>query len=492
MTSTRLTRFAGPLAAAAALALLPEMAFAADAPPTPDKGDTAFMLVSSVLVLLMTVPGLALFYGGLVRTKNMLSMSMQVFATLCLIAVIWFAYGYSMAFTNGGALNNFVGGFSKAFLDGVDSTSVAATFSNGVYIPEYVYIFFQATFACITPGLILGAVAERMKFSAVMLFMALWATLVYFPIAHMVWYWGGPDAFGNAAKAVAEATGAEAKAAAQAALDGVLSDAGQGFQWGALDFAGGTVVHINAGIAGLIGCILLGKRVGYGREAMPPHSLTMCMIGAALLWVGWFGFNVGSNLEANAFAGQVAINTFLATAAAGISWMFVEWAAKGKPSLLGLVSGVVAGLVAITPACGFVGVKGAVLLGFMVSPICFIFVAFIKNAIGYDDSLDVFGVHCIGGIVGALMTGILVNPDLGGTGIPDYLSKPGELTVGTYDMATQVMAQAKMVLMTLCWSGVMTAIILGIVGLIVGLRVETDREREGLDITDHGERAYNY
>ena len=492
MTSSRLTRFAGPLAAAAALALLPEVAFAADAPPVPNKGDTAFMMISSVLVLMMTVPGLALFYGGLVRTKNMLSMSMQVFATLCLVAVLWICYGYSMAFTNGGALNNFVGGFSKAFLNGVDANSVAATFSNGVYIPEYVYITFQMTFACITPGLILGAVAERMKFSAVMLFMALWATLVYFPIAHMVWYLGGPDAFGNAAKALAEAQGDQAKAAAQAALDGVLSDAGQAFQWGALDFAGGTVVHINAGIAGLVGCLLLGKRVGYGREAMPPHSLTMCMIGAALLWVGWFGFNVGSNLDANAFAGQVMINTFIATAAAGMSWTIVEWAAKGKPSLLGLVSGVVAGLVAITPACGFVGVKGALFLGFLVSPICFMFVAFVKNALGYDDSLDVFGVHCIGGIVGALMTGILVNPDLGGTGIPDYISKPGELAVGAYDMAFQVMAQLKAVLLTLCWSGFMTAIIFAIVGLIVGLRVETDLELEGLDITDHGERAYNY
>ncbi|MEQ1576645.1 MAG: ammonium transporter, partial [Hyphomicrobium sp.] len=300
-------------------------ALAADAPPVPNKGDTAFMMICSVLVLLMTVPGLALFYGGLVRTKNMLSMCMQVFATLCLVAILWVSYGYSMAFTNGGDLNNFVGGFSKAFLAGVDSNSVAATFSNGVYIPEYVYIVFQMTFACITPALILGAIAERVKFSAVLLFMGLWATFIYFPIAHMVWYWGGPDAFGNAAKALAAASGDEAKAAAQAALDGVLTDAGQAFQWGALDFAGGTVVHINAGIAGLVGCLMLGKRVGYGKEAMPPHSLTMCMIGAALLWVGWFGFNVGSNLEANSFAGLVMINTFIATAAAGLSWMIVEW-----------------------------------------------------------------------------------------------------------------------------------------------------------------------
>jgi ammonium transporter, Amt family len=478
--------------AAATLALMAAPAFAADAPPVPDKGDTAFMMVATVLVLLMTVPGLALFYGGLVRTKNMLSMCMQVFATLCLVAILWVCYGYSMAFTNGGDLNNFVGGFSKAFLAGVDSNSVAATFSNGVYIPEYVYIAFQMTFACITPALILGAIAERVKFSAVMLFMALWATCIYFPIAHMVWYWGGPDAFGNAAKALAAASGDEAKAAAQAALDGVLTDAGQVFQWGALDFAGGTVVHINAGIAGLVGCLILGKRIGYGKEAMPPHSLTMCMIGAALLWVGWFGFNVGSNLEANSFAGLVLMNTFIATAAAGLSWMIVEWISKGKPSLLGLVSGVVAGLVAITPACGFVGPMGAIALGLGVSVICFIFCSAVKHAFGYDDSLDVFGIHCIGGIFGALMTGVLVNPDLGGTGIPDYISKPGELTTAAYDLVTAVTAQAKAVGMTLLWSGVGTAILFKLVDLIVGLRPAEEKEREGLDITDHGERAYNY
>ena len=277
---------------------------------------------------------------------------------MSLIMLLWVTYGYSMAFTNGGALNDFVGGFSKAFLSGVDYSSVAATFSNGVVIPEYLYICFQMTFAAITPALILGAVAERMKFSAVMLFLALWATFVYFPIAHMVWYWGGPDAFGNAAKAVAEAADGDAKIAAQAALDGVLADAGLLFKWGALDFAGGTVVHINAGVAGLVACLLLGKRVGYGKEAMPPHSLTMTMIGAALLWVGWFGFNVGSNLEASTWIGVVTINTFVATAAAGLSWLIVEWLAKGKPSLLGLVSGVIAGLVAITPACGFAGGVG--------------------------------------------------------------------------------------------------------------------------------------
>jgi Amt family ammonium transporter len=440
MTFRSLAQCATGLGALGAIALLVDPALAQEAAatatdaaaaaapatpalPVPNKGDTAFMVICSVLVLLMTVPGLALFYGGLVRTKNMLSMFMQVFATLCLVAIIWVLYGYSMAFTNGGALNDYVGGFSKAMLSGVDSTTVAATFSNGVYIPEYVYIVFQMTFACITPGLILGAVAERMKFSAVLLFMALWVTLIYFPIAHMVWYWGGPDAFGNAAKALAEAA-ADKKAEAQAALDAVTGDAGLLFKWGALDFAGGNVVHINAGIAGLVGALILGKRVGYGKEHMPPHSLTMCMIGAALLWVGWFGFNVGSNLEINGFAGQVMINTFIATAAAALSWMIVEWIAKGKPSALGLVSGVVAGLVAITPACGFVGVMGALVLGLIVSPVCFLFVSAIKGALGYDDSLDVFGVHCVGGIIGALATGILVDPGLGGTGIPDYSRSP--------------------------------------------------------------------
>ncbi len=492
MTS-RLPTLLRPLCAGAAvLAMLAVPAFAADAPPVPNKGDTAFMMICAVLVLLMTVPGLALFYGGLVRTKNMLSMCMQVFATLCLVSVLWVMYGYSMAFTNGGALNDFVGGFSKAFLTGVDSTTVAATFSNGVYIPEYVYIVFQMTFACITPALILGAVAERIKFSALMLFMGLWATFIYFPVAHMVWYWGGPDIFGNAAKALAEAADGDAKIAAQAALDGVLMDAGKIFQWGALDFAGGTVVHINAGIAGLVGCLVLGKRVGFGKEAMAPHSLTMCMIGAALLWVGWFGFNVGSNLEANAFAGQVMINTFIATAAGALSWITVEWLAKGKPSLLGLVSGVVAGLVAITPACGFAGVMGSLVLGLVVSVVCYIFCSAVKNALGYDDSLDVFGIHCIGGIIGALATGILVNPDLGGTGIPDYLSKPGELAVGAYDFATAMLAQAKAVGLVLLWSGVGSLIIFKVVDILVGLRPSEDKEREGLDITDHGERAYNY
>jgi ammonium transporter, Amt family len=464
----------------------------APAAPTPDKGDTAWMLLATCLVLMMSVPGLALFYGGLVRTKNMLSVLTQVFAIVCLVCLIWVTYGYSLAFTNGGGLNDFVGGFSKAFLAGVDATTTAATFSNGVVIPELVYVCFQMTFAMITPALIVGAFAERMKFSALVLFMILWVTFIYFPMAHMVWYWGGPDVVAEAARGLAEAGDGAAKAAAQTRLDEVTADAGLIFQWGGLDFAGGTVVHINAGIAGLVGCLILGKRIGYGRDLLAPHSLTMTMIGASLLWVGWFGFNAGSNLEANGTTALAMMNTFVATAAAALAWLFVEWGAKGKPSLLGLVSGAIAGLVAVTPASGFAGPMGSIVLGLIAGAVCYLFVANVKTALGYDDTLDVFGIHCIGGILGALATGILVNPALGGAGIPDYVTKPGELSIAAYDMATVMWAQSKAVLLTLAWSGIGSAILYKIVDLIVGLRVTQDEEREGLDLADHGERAYNY
>jgi Amt family ammonium transporter len=489
----RLLTLAAVLGGAGLALLAVDPAFAQDAAaPVPNKGDTAWMLVSSLLVLMMTVPGLALFYGGLVRTKNMLSILTQIFAIACLVCLIWVFYGYSMTFTNGGGLNDFVGGFSKAFLRGVDTNSVAATFSNGVVIPELVYICFQMTFAMITPALIVGAFAERMKFSALILFTVLWVTFVYFPIAHMVWYWAGPDALATAAKAVAGAGDAAAKTTAQSALDGVVGDAGLLFQWGAIDFAGGTVVHINAGIAGLVGALLLGKRIGYGKDLIAPHSLTMTMIGASLLWVGWFGFNAGSNLEANGTTALAMINTFVATAAAGLSWLFVEWGTKGKPSLLGLVSGAVAGLVAVTPASGFAGPMGSIVLGLVAGAVCFLFCSSVKNALGYDDSLDVFGVHCVGGIVGALATGILVNPALGGAGVADYITKPGELVVADYVFATQMWSQIKAVVMTLLWSGIGSAILYKIVDMIVGLRVTQDEEREGLDLADHGERAYNY
>ncbi len=466
------------LAALAAHPALAQTAAASPIPaPTVNKGDTAWMLVSTLLVLMMSVPGLALFYGGLVRTKNMLSILTQVLMIVCMVSVIWVTWGYSEAFTSG---SPFVGGLSKIFLKGVDANSQAATFSNGVYIPELAYVCFQMTFACITPALIVGSFAERVRFSPLMLFVALWVTFVYFPIAHMVWYWDGPDAIAAAALKGASA------------LDTVNKDAGLLFQWGALDFAGGTVVHINAGIAGFVGCLLFGKRIGYGKDIMAPHSLTMTMIGASLLWVGWFGFNAGSNLEANGVTAVAFMNTFIATAAAGLSWVLVEQAIKGKPSLLGAASGVVAGLVAVTPASGFAGTMGSLILGLVVSPICFFFVTTVKNKFGYDDSLDVFGVHCIGGIIGALATGILVDPALGGQGIADYAAHPGTLSAGSYDMVGQVITQAKAVLLTLVWSGVGSAILYTIIDKTWGMRAAPDVERQGLDIAEHGERAYHY
>ena len=461
------------------------------AAPVPNKGDTAWMIVATLLVLMMSIPGLALFYGGLVRSKNMLSVLSQVFMIVSLVSILWVTYGYSLSFTSGGSLNDYVGGLSKAFLMGVTPESTAATFSNGVVIPEYIYMAFQMTFACITPALIVGAFAERIKFSALLVFIVLWVTVIYFPIAHMVWYWGGPDAIGDAAKAVAEAADEAAKTAAAAKLEEIKADAGLVFKWGALDFAGGTVVHINAGIAGLVGALMLGKRVGYPREAMTPHSLTMTMIGASLLWVGWFGFNAGSNLEANGTTALAFVNTFVATAAASLAWLFVEWGTKGKPSLLGMVSGAVAGLVAVTPASGFAGPMGSIVLGGVAAVVCFFFVAVVKNKFGYDDSLDVFGIHCIGGIIGAIATGILVDQGLGGTGIPDYEAKPGELAIAAYEFAPAVLAQLKAVGLTLAWSGIGSAILYKIVDLVIGLRVPVDAEREGLDLAEHGERAYN-
>jgi Amt family ammonium transporter len=441
-------------------------AAAADA-PVPNKGDTAWVLICTVLVILMTIPGLALFYGGMVRNKNVLSVLMQVFVTFCLIAVLWAIYGYSFAFTQG---NDFFGGSSRLFLAGMTPDSVAATFSKGVVIPEFAYFVFQLTFAAITPCLIVGAFAERVKFSALLLFMVIWFTLAYLPIAHMVWFWAGPDAYTDAA--AAEAAG---------------KTAGFLFQKGALDFAGGTVVHINAGIAGLVGALVIGKRVGYGQSAMPPHSLPMVMIGASLLWVGWFGFNVGSNLEATGFAALVFANTVLATAAAGLSWMLAEWLLRGSPTMLGAASGAVAGLVAITPACGFVGPMGALIIGLLAGVICLWACASLKHKLGYDDSLDVFGVHCIGGILGALLTGVFVSPALGGTGIYDYVANAASFD----SIGAQVMRQAWAVGTTLLWSGVIAFIAYKLVDLTIGLRVAEEDERQGLDTTTHGERAYN-
>jgi len=468
--------------------LAEEAAKPAAAPPTPpppnfNKGDAAWMMTATVLVLMMTIPGLALFYAGLVRPKNALSVLTHVFYTVCVVVVIWVLYGYSLAFTGGTSV---IGGFDKIFLKGVTGESPAATFSVGVPLSEIIYICFQMTFAAITPALIVGAFAERIKFSAVALFVPLWVTFIYFPIAHMVWYWAGPDAITEAAKALAGATAAT-KAELQAKLDAVNADSGLIFQWGAIDFAGGTVVHINAGIAGLVGAIMIGRRTGYGKELMPPHSLVMTLIGASLLWVGWFGFNAGSALEASgASAGIAMINSFVATAAAALSWMFAEWLIKGKASLLGALSGCIAGLVAVTPAAGFAGPMGALVLGLIAGVVCLVFCTTIKNMLGYDDALDVFGVHCIGGIIGAILTGILVNPALGGSGIMDYAAGK----IAEYELGTQLLAQTKAVLLTLVWSGVGSFILYKVVDILVGLRVSVEQEREGLDLTEHGERAY--
>jgi Amt family ammonium transporter len=462
ITASRWTRGA----MATLLAATPLLASAADT-PVPDKGDTAWMLTSTVLVILMTIPGLALFYGGMVRGKNVLSVLMQVFVTFCLMSLLWAIYGYSLAFTNG---NAFFGGFDRLFLQGMDMNSVAATFSKGVYIPEFAYFVFQMTFAAITPCLIVGAFAERMKFSAMLVFMVLWFTFSYLPIAHMVWWWAGPDAY-TTAEAAAEAT----------------KTAGFLFQKGALDFAGGTVVHINAGIAGLVGCLVIGKRTGYGKVAMPPHNLPYVMVGASLLWVGWFGFNVGSNLEASGLAAVVFANTVLATAAATLSWMFVEWITKGTPTMLGAASGAVAGLVAITPACGWVGPMGSIVIGVLAGIICLLAVAKLKNALGYDDSLDVFGVHCVGGILGALLTAVFNDPALGGSSWYDYVAN----AAGEFSLGTQFTAQLWAVVVSLVWSGVVAFIAYKLVDLTIGLRVSEDVEREGLDTTMHGERAYD-
>jgi Amt family ammonium transporter len=449
-------------------ALAPLLAHAADAPPVPNKGDTAWMMTSTVLVIMMTIPGLALFYGGMVRSKNVLSVLMQVFVTFSLLCVLWAIYGYSFAFTQG---NAFFGGTSRLFMHGLeDGSAMAATFSKGVYIPEVVYFVFQMTFAAITPCLIVGAFAERVKFSAMLAFMVLWFTFSYLPVAHMVWFWAGPDAY----------TSADAAAAA-------TSTAGFIFQKGALDFAGGTVVHINAGIAGLVGCLLVGKRIGFGTTALPPHNIPFMMIGASLLWVGWFGFNVGSNLEASGFAGVVFANTLLATAAATLSWMAGEWVAKGTPTMLGAASGAIAGLVAITPACGYVGPMGSIVLGLIAGLVCLFSVTKLKTWMGYDDSLDVFGVHCVGGILGAILTGVFNSPSLGGPSFYDYVANKA----GDYSMSTQVISQLWGVGVTLVWSGVVALIAYKLVDWTIGLRVSEEVEREGLDTTLHGERAYD-
>lgn len=422
----------------------PEAAAEPEAAPVPDKGDTTWMMLSTLLVILMIVPGLSLFYGGLVRAKNMLSVLSQVFAIFSMVSILWVFYGYSLAFGDGGSFNWMIGDLSKMFLAGMTADSTAATFTDGVVIPEFTFVAFQLTFAAITTALIIGGFAERIKFSALLVFSALWFTFSYLPIAHMVWATGGYL-----------------------------------FELGALDFAGGTVVHINAGIAALVGAIVIGKRIGYGKEPMAPHNLPMTMIGASLLWVGWFGFNAGSNLEATGGAALAFLNTIVATGAAALSWMFAEWLIRGKPSMLGIASGAIAGLVVVTPAAGLVGPMGAIILGLIVGPVCLWAVSGLKRAMGYDDSLDVFGIHAIGGIVGAIGTGIFVSPALGGVGIDGY------------SMGSQVVTQATGVLITVIWSGVVSFVLFKLIDMAMGLRVAEEAEREGLDTTTHGERAYS-
>lgn len=454
---------AAPSAPASAAATAPAAAPAAA--PTPiDKGDTTWMLISTALVIMMTIPGLALFYGGMVRSKNMLATMTQVFVIFCLISVLWMVYGYSFAFTDGGSLNNWIGGTSRLLMHGLgpnDPLAASETFTKGVYIPEIVYMVFQMTFAAITVALVVGGLAERVKFSALLIFSVLWFTFAYLPISHMVWFWSGPSAY--------------------------QGPAGFLFNKGALDFAGGSVVHINSGVAALMGALVLGKRVGYGKEPMAPHSMVMTMIGAALLWVGWFGFNAGSNLEA-AYPAVLAMgNTIIATATAALTWMFVEWLLRGKPTLLGVVSGAVAGLVAVTPAAGYVGLMGALVLGMVVAVVCYWSVSSLKRMLGYDDSLDAFGVHAIGGMVGSIGTGILVNPALGGAGVFDY----GANKVAAYVLHDQIISQFWDIGVTVVWSGVVSFVLFKLIDMTIGLRVTEEQEREGLDISSHGERAYD-
>jgi Amt family ammonium transporter len=463
---------AAEAAKAAAAAEEAAKAEATPAAPTFNEGNVTWMMTATAFVLLMSLPGLALFYGGMTRSKNMLSTMTQIFAIYCLIAVLWVVYGYSVAFSGTGP---FFGTLDKMFLNGVvtadgfTSFVATATFSKGVVIPELMFAIFQMTFACITVGLIAGGYAERMKFKAVLIFSVVWFTLAYLPMAHMVWWWAGPDAY-TTAEGVAD----------------LNATAGYLWQMGALDFAGGTVVHINSGIAGLVAAIIVGKRVGYGKVAMPPHSLVMSMIGASLLWFGWFGFNAGSNLEANGYAVLAFANTMIATATAALAWFFAEWLFKGKPSLLGIISGAIAGLVGITPACGFVGVQGALVIGLVAGAVCFVACAYLKKLLGYDDALDVFGVHAVGGIIGAILTGVYVNPELGGVGVyADWFS----MTVG-YSSA-QILIQVKAVLVAIVWSGTVATVTLLALKYTIGLRPSEDAEREGLDIAEHGEQAYN-
>ena len=458
---------------AAVLSAVPAFAQDAAAPvveaaaPIVDKGDAAWLMMSAVLVIFMTLPGLALFYGGLVRAKNMLSVLMQVLTIFSIIAILWVAFGYSLAFTGAGSAEDatfftpYIGGMSKAFLAGVGTDALAETFSTGVYVPELAFVIFQMAFACIASALIVGATAERLKFSAVILFVVIWFCFSYIPMAHMVWWWGGPSAYD--------------------APSGLL------FGHGALDFAGGTVIHINAGVAALVAAMVAGPRLGYRKELLAPHNLTFTLVGGCILWVGWFGFNAGSNLEANGLTALAMINTAVATAAAVLAWSFGEWMMRGHPSLLGGISGAIAGLVGVTPAAGFVGPMGAIAICLIAGLVCMWFVISVKPRMGIDDSLDVFGIHGVGGIVGAILTGVFAAPSLGGGGVFDYSTG----AVGEYAMGAQVWNQTLGVIIAIVWSAVVSFIAIHIVKALIGLRVSDSDERQGLDVTTHGENAYN-
>ncbi|PZO67161.1 MAG: ammonia channel protein [Paracoccus denitrificans] len=453
--------------ATAAAGLAQDAVVAVDAVPVPDKGDTTWVMISAILVMMMTIPGLALFYGGLVRGRNVLSVLMQVFTVFCIMTILWVAFGYSLAFTgagdaaDAGFLTPFIGTFDKAFLSGVTTDSLAETFSTGVFIPELSFVIFQMAFACIAPALIVGATAERLKFGAILMFIVIWFFISYLPMAHMVWWWGGPSAY--------DAPG------------GFL------FNHGALDFAGGTVIHINAAIAGLVAAYVAGPRLGYGRELMAPHNLTFTLLGGCLLWIGWFGFNAGSNLEANGLTAMAILNTAVATSAAALAWTCGEWAMRGHPSLLGAVSGAVAGLVGVTPAAGFVGPMGAIAIGIAAGLLCMWFVVILKSKLGVDDSLDVFGIHGVGGIVGAILTGVFAAPSLGGTGVFDYATN----AVADFSMGAQLWSQLTGVVVCIIWSGVASFIAIYVTKAVIGLRVSETDERQGLDTTTHGESAYN-
>lgn len=452
------------------VALIASNAFAAT-PLVPNKGDTVWVLTSTILVLMMSIPGIALFYGGLVRAKNMLSTLMQVSAVTAIGMLVWAFWGYSLSFSSG---NAFIGGFSKIFMMNMSIDTLAETFTPNVVLPEFVWFSFQMTFACITTAVVLGALAERMKFAAVCLFAVLWPLFSYYPIAHMAWFWGGATSvIGQTPEQIADG-------------------AGLFFKWGLLDFAGGTVVEINSGISALVGCLILGARDSYRNEPIAPHSLTLAFVGAGMLWIGWFGFNAGSSLEANKIAGLATVNTLLATAAAGISWAAYEWIVQKRPSMLGFISGVIAGLVVITPGAGFVGPMGALVLGLIISPICVFFCAKVKMLFKYDDSLDAFGIHGIAGIVGTLATGILVAPSLGGTGLTDFNNcTAAGCAVLEYNMLSQFIIQLKAVCVTIVWAGVASFIVFNIIKYTIGLRASSDVQEEGLDIAEHGERAYH-